>query len=211
MQFFLSGKSAMAVGWPTASRSGDIKMSRHEPPRFVELPGSDVSFDFVAEQWVQRPRDEPRHVPVLAVAGRLGAITRQSRQISSAANLLGWLSGRQHSDTIGPRSSATTLFRQSHLTGPSRWVDPSIESAAAHEYGQLVARTQSRAEFVLAPRLPRQHLYMEALDTAVRQAVQGQVSPQEALHEAAQHWRQITAQLGLEAQRSAYHHSLGLD
>jgi multiple sugar transport system substrate-binding protein len=211
MRFFLAGNAAMSITWPTAGRTSAAPISDAVPLRFIQLPGSDHVYDFPTQRWQPRPNDQQRHVPVLAIAGRLAAITRQTRQIHGAAGLLRWLTGRQHSVAIAPRSTATTLFRQSHVAEPGRWIDPSIEPTAAQEYAELVARTQSLAGFLMAPRIPGQHLYMQALDDAVRRAACGTVAPQEALDHAVQRWRQITDELGLEAQRTAYHRSLGLD
>ena len=52
---------------------------------------------------------------------------------------------------------------------------------------------------------------MTALDEAVESALSKKEAPSEALERAAQVWREITARLGLEAQRRAYQRSLGLE
>jgi hypothetical protein len=49
------------------------------------------------------------------------------------------------------------------------------------------------------------------LDAAVHRAVRGELTPDEALGEAAQTWKEITAELGLAQQREAYWSSLGLE
>ena len=59
--------------------------------------------------------------------------------------------------------------------------------------------------------LPGRTEYLAALDAAVASAVRGRKSPAEALRDAAAQWRQITARLGLDRQRTAYRRSLGLD
>jgi hypothetical protein len=52
---------------------------------------------------------------------------------------------------------------------------------------------------------------MSALDDAVRAAVEGKLKAPDALAQAADRWREITARLGAEMQRTAYIRSLGLE
>ncbi len=120
-----------------------------------------------------------------------------------------WLSG-EHSTELGPSSPATTLFRSSHLNAPQVWVEPAIPPAAAAHYAEMTRQALSRPQYLFALRIPGRTEYLSALDQAVHQAVRGEVPPQEALHQAAAKWREITERLGLEAQRQAYWNSLGL-
>ena len=59
-------------------------------------------------------------------------------------------------------------------------------------------------------RLPGQADYLNVLDQAVRDAVQGKLAPQDALDQVATAWTQITQQRDLETQRQANLQSLGL-
>ena len=58
-------------------------------------------------------------------------------------------------------------------------------------------------------RIPGRDQYLLALDQAVADALAGQ-DARAALETAANRWREITTQLGLEKQRAAYRRSLGL-
>jgi hypothetical protein len=49
------------------------------------------------------------------------------------------------------------------------------------------------------------------LDEAVAAAVRGEKPPLEALLDADAKWRKITDRLGLDRQKAAYRHSLGLE
>jgi hypothetical protein len=53
--------------------------------------------------------------------------------------------------------------------------------------------------------------YLPALDDAVAAAVGGKKKPKDAPTDAAAKWQRITERLGVEQQRSAYRHSLGLE
>ena len=58
--------------------------------------------------------------------------------------------------------------------------------------------------------IPGQEKYLAALDAAVADAVRGERSAADALADAAAKWREITTELGVDAQRKAYRNSLGL-
>ena len=52
---------------------------------------------------------------------------------------------------------------------------------------------------------------MESLDRAVQAACNGEQSAAEALAQTAADWAAITKELGVDSQRVAYTHSLGLE
>jgi ABC-type glycerol-3-phosphate transport system substrate-binding protein len=211
----ISGRCAMAIGWPSGGRGAPAKgPGPGEPPRMVQvaaLPGSRDVFDFAADCWRSRDIERALTVPLLGVAGRLGAVTRRARNSAEAVNMLGWLAGPEHSVRIASRSTATTLFRHSHVAQAESWIDPGLAPAAARPHADLVAATQSQGRWLLAPRIPGRTRYMRALDRAVHDALSGSQSPQAALHAAADEWRKITGELGRREQRAAYLRSLGID
>ncbi|HEU0198968.1 MAG TPA: hypothetical protein VFR86_00890, partial [Burkholderiaceae bacterium] len=59
-------------------------------------------------------------------------------------------------------------------------------------------------------RIPGAFSYWQALDVHLAEAVNGQLSPEEALRSAAVDFEEITIRLGRERQRRAYRASLGL-
>ena len=60
-------------------------------------------------------------------------------------------------------------------------------------------------------RLPGRDDYLAALDSAVEQAIAGDVKPADALATAATKWREITERIGIEIQRRALRRDLGLE
>lgn len=211
-RMFLRGQCALALAWPLPRGAADEQPDDEDTVAvgYAELPGSEEVFNFRTQQWEARSSEDSRRVPLLGVAGRLGSVTRQSRQRQRSVQLLGWLTGRQMSGEIASRSKVTTLFRQSHRGRPEIWADPNVDSEAAKQYVDIVARAQSRKAVLITLRIPGRARYMAALDQAVHSAVAGEKSSQLALQEAAATWRQITDDLGRENQREAYRRSLGL-
>lgn len=214
---FLSGQCGMALTWTSAAWGGDLTEGPAEKADENELdlglaalPGSMEVFNPKSEQWDSRRDDEAPHVPLVGISGRLGSVTAQSEHADAAFKLLAWLSGPQWSQRVSTASAATTLFRRSQVAGGGEWADPRLGPAGALAYAEAVERTLSSADTFGAPRIDGRERYLAALDRAVRDAVTDKAPSAEALAQAANEWRNITDELGLERQRTAYRRSLGL-
>jgi multiple sugar transport system substrate-binding protein len=215
----VSGRCGMALTWTSAAFSaGEQETGDKAGPSpsgklsigFALLPGSPQSFNPKTGQWDARRSDESRFVPLVGASGRLGSVTKASLQPEAAFHLLGWLSGRQWSERVSATSGETTLFRKSQVEEARGWTDPRIDEVAADEYAETVEQALGSAEFFGAPRMAGRKRYLAALDEAVRSAVSGQQTSEQALEAAAGEWRKITAELGVDEQRAAYRRSLGL-
>ena len=212
---FWQGKCSMAMTWPSAAdrhhgEKSSIAAKSQFPIGFVELPGSNKVFNINNQAWETRSEDENPRVPLLSLAGRVGMVGKQSTQQEAAFQLLLWLSSEQNSPQISPASPATTLFRRSHLKQPMLWVEKGVSPTAAIKYVELSAETFHREQW-LALRIPGREEYLAALDEAVQSAVAGDVTAADALSKAAKRWREITEKRGIDRQRAAYLHSLGLE
>ena len=222
---FFEGRSAMALTWPSAAHESENAQPRKQPQgdkpqpsrsllphvQFEELPGSEKVYNTSDSRWEKRPRDEAKAIPLLAIAGRLGSVSRESAQPEAASRLLAWLSGSEWGTLVGSASRSTTLYRASQLRRPGQWVEPGIDPKSATQYAEAVERSLSRPVWLFALRLPGREEYLAALDKAVQQAVRDGRPAAEALNDAVAAWREITGRLGLEAQRLAYARSLGLE
>jgi multiple sugar transport system substrate-binding protein len=212
---FWQGKCGMAISWPSAAerRTGEKSATAETsqiPVGFFELPGSDKVFNINNQKWETRTEDENTRVPFLSLTGRAGMVGQDSAQKEAAFQLLLWLSGQENSPQICPASSATTLYRRSQMKQPMFWVEKTVSPAAAVKYAELTAETL-RSEQYLAFRIPGREDYLAALDEAVQSAAGGDLSPADALSKAAERWQDITEKFGVDAQRKAYLHSLGLE
>lgn len=214
---FLQGRCGLALTWlaPRAGRqAADERENKAESAPldvgFAELPGGSDVYNPKTRLWEKRRGDEPRHVPLLGVSGRVGCVSKSSNHAEAAWQLLVWLSGPKWSERVAGDSRATTIYRGSQRGASEQWVDASIEGPAAHAYAQVVERSLAAVEWLGAPRIAGRQRYLEALDQAVVAAVRGEVTAQAALEKAAAAWREITDELGLERQKVAYRRSLGL-
>lgn len=217
-QALARGQCGLALSWPAPARSqefakDDPSAGAAEAPLdlgFVQLPGAAEVYNLGTQTWDKRRADDDPHVPLVGVSGRLGSLARNSTKTEAAGHLLAWLSGPKWGQRVVSASQATTLFRETQLGAPAEWLDIKVEEPAALAYAECVQRSLSLEESLTVLRIPGRLRYLAALDQAVRQAVSGELESQAALAQAAEAWRKITAELGLEAQREAYHRDLGL-
>lgn len=221
---FWRGECGMAVTWPTAaeaslaaglaphSETDTTAKPTTEPISvgFAELPGSRRVYNISEKAWDKRSDNEDDRVPLLAVIGRLGVVSKQTKHQAAAFQLLVWLSDGMISTQVSAVSPATTMFRGSHLDTPGLWVEETVPRAAAAEYGDVAQAAFAHEQWLSALRIPGRAEYLAALDEAVATAVRGEKPPKEALDQAAAKWREITNRLGTDKQKAAYQHSVGL-
>ncbi len=209
------GQAAMAICWPPSSQvaaraNSAEKAEANLAIRWTELPGSREAYNFSEDRWEARGPQEPIHVPLLAAAGRLGSVTRETSRAKAALHVLAVLSGEWSVD-IAPASSATTIYRQSHLISPTVWCPADADPEAVASYANAAHASLTRGVWMFSPRIPGREQYLAALDEAVQKTLAGEASPQEALFNVAEQWTHITEQRGREKQIDAYERSLGLE
>ena len=202
-----SGKAAMAICWapPAVEKVPTSAASL----AFHLLPGGSDVYNFSRSRWDERESSDERHVPLLAISGRLAAVTTTATDSEAARGFVAWLAGSEVSTAVGPASSATTLFRDSQLASAGRWTG-GLDGATAKAYAETLQKSSQLQRFV-SLRLPGREAYLAALDVAVQQSLSGKQTPAEALTAAAGKWRDITAKIGLERQRRALRRDLGLE
>lgn len=205
---FFAGHAPLAISWPTHAES-DVAADNVKVG-FVELPGSPQAYNVANRVWETRPAQESSRVPLVGISGRVGSIARASNHAEQALALLCWLSGREWSNSVSPASPSTTLFRKSQLRTAQAWIERGLGSAAAEQYSTSVRDALSHDVSLRALGIPGQEKYLAALDAAVSAIVRGERSPGDALADAAARWREITTELGVDAQRKAYRNSIGL-
>lgn len=207
---FWEGRCGMALTWPTAAYEIPVA-SRNLAVRYAELPGSADVYNMGDRSWGRRSEEEDPHVPLLAIAGRLGVVLRASIRPDAALQLLTWLSANQANGPVSAGSPATTLYRQSHLKAPQAWVEKGVPAPAATQYAAMVRQALGRRQWLLALRIPGRSEYLQALDDAVHRAIRRRQTPAEALRQAATAWRETTQRLGRDRQRTGYLRSLELE
>lgn len=205
------GRAAMALGWlaPDLAASANGKpASSGSAVKFALLPGAKSAYNLATKRWEAAESGEPHHVPMLALSGRLAAVTSTSSGKKRSEGFVAWLAGKEVSGQIGPHSSATTLFRTSQIARADRWTG-GAEADQSKSYAEALSATLALPQVFPGLRLPGRTEYLAALDQTVQQAVAGETPPAAALEQAAQRWNEMTAQIGKAKQKLANLRSLG--
>jgi len=205
---FLQGNAAMAITWPTAAGVQPEEAASMKV-KYLHLPGSSSYYSPSQKDWFEKNSQHRRRSPLLGVAGRLGSVVAGANDVRDAGACLAVLAGRQLSSDISPQSSATTMFRGSHLAGAEKWVDQALASSA-DRYADIVVEAQEESLVLHSIRIPGRDEYLTALNTAVTSSLDG-ADAKEALQQAADKWKAITTARDMQKQKQAYRHSLGLE
>jgi len=207
-----AGRSIMAIGWVVAALDGDTSDDDEKFHRvsFAEMPGSTMVYSPSTQAWEPRDRESMFRVPLLGTSGRVGSVLRRSRRERDAWNLLVLLSGAEWGLEISPSSRHTSIARPTQATSVGKWLDGRLGPEAIESYSRVVTASQSRRASLFVPRLPGHDRYMQALDTAVRTTLAGDVTAESALQTASLRWNEITDEMGRDRQARAYQRSLGL-
>jgi len=201
----LKGSCAMALTW--AMPRSESSASSTARIAFALVPGSSQSFRLATKTWENRGEDDPAHVSLLAISGRMAAVASSASDARRAQGFVLWLASRDTSTQLASHSAAITLFRNSQIAASSRWTG-SLPPEASRQYAEVLAQMLSLPRSFPGVKLPGRSDYLAALDKAVHDALDGKPAA-EALTEAANAWREITSKLGTEEQRRANAHSLG--
>ncbi len=209
---FWQGRCGLALSWPssTATVADDVDSST-VPAGLAELPGSVEVYNREEHRWQTRGEADDPRVPLLGISGRIGLVGRASEHPQAAFQLLRWMSEDLSAGQFSATSPATTLFRRSQVKSARAWVERPIASETASRYAEGLQQTLRRPQWLFGLRIPGRREYLAALDRAVHAAISGEQPPADALRAAAGQWRKISEKRGLERQKTAYLHGLGLE
>jgi multiple sugar transport system substrate-binding protein len=200
----INGEAAMAIGF-LDRRTKTLPTSSIA---IAELPGSDTAYHWGQTRWEPRRADESGLVTLRCLSGRIGAVVRGSDHAESAFLLLSWLASRHGSEELMSADVDSQPFRFSQLAAPERWLSESVDLALEKKYADALSSAIRQKEVLWMPQIPGASEYTAALNQAVRAAVSGEKTSQQALDAAAEQWKQITARYGVQKQRDAYRRSL---
>ncbi len=205
----LQGRAAMAIVWtlPRAAASSAKAASANGkdllPVEFAPLPAGSTVYTMTGAPGGMRRNQ----IPVLPGWGRLGSVTTHATAREAATQFLIALSGEEWGSRVSAASERTTPFRRSQVAAARDWA-PTSSAQAARSWATSQAEMLSLPQVLFSLRIPGHKEYLEALDQAVAQAVAGKATTTEALTQAAQAWRKITARLGFAQQQQAYRKSV---
>jgi ABC-type glycerol-3-phosphate transport system substrate-binding protein len=205
------GKAIAGFSWPhaiglDAKFDDDVFANLH----IVAVPTSRQWFEPFHQRWEDRPEYSSQRVPLVGHAGFLASVTSQTKKKSLANRFLIWLGSKEISELVSPYSSEGGLTRPSQSAVTQLWLGNQWTAEARDNYGQIVASENEQVVWLSAFRIPRRERYLEVLDQAIRDTLEGKQSPEQALTDVAQKWNQITDEFGRDKMKSALRKELGL-
>jgi multiple sugar transport system substrate-binding protein len=209
---FVGGLAALDIQW------ADIGPISNDPERsllrgkvgYGMTPGCRETYDARSGEWVRFA--DVNYAPYAAYGGWQNLVPVNAASKEAAIDLAAYLASPQvllwASVTPG---SGVNPARQSILDAKDAWLQagfPTEEDVEA--YVEAQERVMAHPNSIFQLRLPGYNQYQDSLELAVSKALAGQLSPQEALDEAAAEWNRITDRMGRDKQKSLYRGSVGL-
>jgi multiple sugar transport system substrate-binding protein len=176
---------------------------------YALTPGSMETFDAVTGKWVTF--DKPNYAPYAAYGGWQNVVPANAKEKEAAIDLATYLSAPETMlyASVTPGSGVNPA-RASTISNTDAWLSVFPDAKAVNDYLSIQQEALSNPNLIYNMRLPGYIQYQDALELAVSKALAKQVTPKEALDEAAASWNQITDKLGRETQRKLYRQSIGL-
>ncbi len=187
----LSGKTAIAITWPSASFQPETDSELSDLIAIANVPGSSKLFDSAKGTWSERDSDTIKNVPLIGFSGLVASITVNSSNIGSARELLKWLPSKSISNSVLPKSEQTGPFRASHLGNPAKWTGGLVSPEAGEEYATVIRAANENTVIVVFPRIPGQAKFIAVLDRAVEDVLSMKESATAALTNAAGQFEQL--------------------
>lgn len=197
-----SGEAQAGLGWP-GGMTGQEGGAAGRRVKFLRPPGSSRWFSRRDQQWRERGPEEARQFDVLFADGRAVGVTTASLQAGRAFELAAWLDSSETGRHVAPASDFAGPFRTSSLGRPEDWLGGVQNPDSALSWVEAMNGIhQSRLPFVF-PGVRQPQRYLEALARAVREVLVDDARPDLALAGAADAWRSITRDIGIDLQRKA--------
>lgn len=188
-QAFLSGDLPMVIQWSDTARfSFDRSVWQSQVSGLVG--------------WTLVPGQEPDAPRGGIWFGRILGVAARSLQPDVAARVARYMTGPEVSARLITRADTINdPFRFSHFEHPERQVlfpDPAL----ARDFYRTLQAALARPMADLT--VPGGWEYTRILDEAIGRALRGELTPAQALEEAARQWEAVTDRYGRETQRQAY-------
>ncbi len=196
-----SGETCKMI-WPDRESSEDSG----EYSQVLPMSPTDVRFSPLENAWEPIPERE-LPVPLLATSGQLLAVTKQSKNAAAAFRFAAWLVSPANCRLLTTCSDKVANPRGSFAKSSDDWLggDKTRGKLCSGALADSLRANQS----LILPRIPGIDEYLKQLGKSVRGAVEGTMSPGEALSDTAKQWDQMTQDHGATKLEQAYLRSLG--
>ena len=164
-------------------------------------PGSRKVWNRKTGKWDSFPN--VNYAPYIAY-GWTSGVAKSSKHKQAAFDFLGFYANRKnHQTDLHIGRYGMNPFRRSDLD-VNVWTGAGWDPEVARSYVGMLDQQSKSTNRVLDLRIYRGQEYVYLLSVGVYRAITGRESPQSALDEVAQRWKQLTENIGTDKQREAY-------
>ena len=176
----------------------------------VPLPGAIEVYNHTTGSWQQPRGADLNRVPLAGFAGLCAGVSADGPPAArrAACKLLARLTVDEFASAFPPE--ITTLCRASQTDTPSRWAGEMLTGEESDAYVAAVSESLRNPLLVAEIPVAGRERFRQALTAGLDSVLSGQQSPTDALAGTADRWREITAEIGIDAVRNSYRASLGL-
>lgn len=208
---FGGGQTALHANWD----DGFIQAMEKDSPirnqvNAAMAPGAKKAWNRKTNQWDEFP--DINRAPYLAWGGWITGVPKLSKNKEAAFDFLGFLSNnanQQHDLTVG--RYGVNPYRTNDFSAEFWTEKAKFAPEVAKGYTETLQKTLDHPNRVFDLRIPGNQLYVNALATAVSEALAGKLDPQEALDKAAKEWDKITHRVGFDQQQAAYREVVSIE
>lgn len=205
---FVSGQVAMAIDWTDMgvhavnSPVSTIK----DQIGYSQIPGSPEVFNARTGKWEKHANQ------VSSISGNWTFfVSKASKHKELAFEFAAHMTSKELTKKLTAMSgTAVNPSRRSHFDDPASWNQSGFSTESAKAYLEEITRSLANPNVVYDITIPGAGEYYQAFDTISYKAVSGELSPQQALDQAAAEWEKITNRLGRDQQIDYYKASLNI-
>jgi multiple sugar transport system substrate-binding protein len=209
---FVAGDYALGIDWADVgiiAQDETASTSKGKLGYFV-LPGSSEVWNLQTGEWDSF--DSPSQAPYLGWGGWHGSVAANTDVPEASWDLLNYIDSTDNAfRAVTTPGTARNPYRTDHFSDPAAWEQAPVAYADPAPYLETQSEAMNHPNTQFDLRIPRAGRYFDVLDNWAQQALGGGMSAEEALASAAAEWQQITADEGVEDQRTAYRDLYGLE
>jgi ABC-type glycerol-3-phosphate transport system substrate-binding protein len=211
----LNGRAALAIALespPVGESAAGNALARPQGMAvgFVRLPGSRETWNPTRRAWEPLADKGIQQVTLCGFAGLAVAASSRNSVVETEASWNALARVRGSNYVSGFPAGVVGLCRESQLQNSAEAVGPGLEGAEAAVYANTVAASLRDLRLVAELPVAGRAEFRDHLSRALSKCLTGKQTPEEALHEAGQAWRDVVNRLGAATIRNNYRASLGL-
>ena len=208
---FVAGDYALGIDWADVGIMAQDESSSVIKGKlgYFVLPGPTRVWNLKTKSW--QTFEAPQQAPFQGWGGWHGSIAKASKAPEAAWDFLNFIDSTPNAfAAVSTPGTARNPYRVDHFSSPEAWTKAPVKYADPKPYLDTIKAALSHPNAQSDLRILQSGRYYEVLDQWAQEALAGSLTPEAALEKAADQWRSITKEAGLDAQRKLYRDLYGL-